>query len=376
LRRRRILLVGPLLPDEKAVDVGGIQVFVKNFLRSDIAEDHDIFCVNTSGNRPRRARGKLDLANVVLFLGQLSVFCLSLLLRWPDVVQIETSRRKGFFKHSVFVLISKVLRRRTVVSLHSGYFQQFYEEELGPLGRRYVRAILSWSDAVRVLSSGWAKFFVEKLGLPQTRIVPIPNFLDLEAFDAIPPRNRPNGTSLTVLFVGSVGTDKGAFDLLRAAELLMRTGIDFRLIIVGPEQEKGALARAKEIVEKAGLQERTQLAGARDHDETLGYYGCSDIFVLPSRFEGLPYCILEALAAGLPVVSTNVGAIPEVIAEGENGFLVTPGDVECLAERLRTLLTDRHLRASMGQANRLKAITDFSLAAGASRFRALYEKIA
>ena len=74
-------------------------------------------------------------------------------------------------------------------------------------------------------------------------------------------------------------------------------------------------------------------------------------------------------------MSTTVGAIPEVIEEGVNGFLVAPGDVEQLADRLRTLLTDEGQRATMGQANRLKVTNEFSLAAGADRFRALYERI-
>jgi glycosyltransferase involved in cell wall biosynthesis len=87
----------------------------------------------------------------------------------------------------------------------------------------------------------------------------------------------------------------------------------------------------------------------------------SDVFVLASRSEGMPLSVLEAMAAGLPVVASSVGGIPELVVSGETGLLVRPGDIDALAAALHTVLADRELRRAMGDAGRARAQHLFDL---------------
>ena len=112
----------------------------------------------------------------------------------------------------------------------------------------------------------------------------------------------------------------------------------------------GEVAEVRKIVENNGLQGSVEVNGRVNHSEVGLLYDTADALVLPSYAEGLPMSVLEAIGKGLPVVSTNVGGIQEAVIDGENGFIVAPGDVEQLSERLETLLKDAVLREKMGKA--------------------------
>jgi glycosyltransferase involved in cell wall biosynthesis len=100
-----------------------------------------------------------------------------------------------------------------------------------------------------------------------------------------------------------------------------------------------------------------------------------DIFVLPSLKEGFPYVILEAMAAGLPIVATCVGGVPEAVVEGKGGFLVEPGDAESLARKIAILVESGDLRRSMGEFNRARVREEFSIERMISQTRRVYDEV-
>jgi len=99
------------------------------------------------------------------------------------------------------------------------------------------------------------------------------------------------------------------------------------------------------------------------------------VFLLPSYFEGLPYTILEAMAHGLPVIATNVGAIPEVIEEGINGFLINPGDIDDLTKKIKTLITNKALIEEIGKNNRRKIADKYSMDKQVENYKNLYTSL-
>jgi len=114
---------------------------------------------------------------------------------------------------------------------------------------------------------------------------------------------------------------------------------------------RGDISKLSEICRKRGIEKNVKFLGTVSEEEKVKLYFSADIFILPSYAEGQPIAILEAMAAGLPVISTTVGSIPEVITKGEHGFLIEPGDYSSLAENIKLLLREDKLRNKIGQSN-------------------------
>lgn len=164
------------------------------------------------------------------------------------------------------------------------------------------------------------------------------------AFQPVEGISRGGGEVLRILYVGHITRAKGVLDLAMAAAGLPRDG-SWRLDMVGRDNvEPDTTAKIRHICHEAGIGERVTMYGRLADDELLALYLSSDIFVLPSHWEGYGIVLLEAMSHRLAVVSTTAGAIPEVVADGETGLLVAPGDVAALAKAIVRLIQDKRLR--------------------------------
>jgi len=148
-----------------------------------------------------------------------------------------------------------------------------------------------------------------------------------------------------LLFVGGVTRAKGIDVLLEALALLLRRGMSLRLRIVGeaPDGGRWLMREARTL----GIADRIEYHPPIAWDRLMRLYSQSHICVLPSRSEGIPKVLLEAMAQGLPVVATAVGGIPELVDDGENGLLVPVGNARMLANAVERLVTDVHLRETL-----------------------------
>ena len=163
------------------------------------------------------------------------------------------------------------------------------------------------------------------------------------------PTRRGSEEPPTVLFVGRLRTRKAVCVLLEALALLRARGRYAKLQVAGSgEQREELVARVGEL----GLGDQVEFLGAVPRSEIDRHYAAASVFCMPSTYEGLPLAILEAMAAGLPVVSTTISGIPEAVPDGSCGLLGPPEDAEALADHLERLLGDSDLRAEMGAAAR------------------------
>lgn len=177
--------------------------------------------------------------------------------------------------------------------------------------------------------------------------------------------HSPDGDAVRALFVGRLAEGKGLFDLLDAIEPLDQVGLD----IVGDGPLADDLA---ETVAERGLGDRVTLHGYRDDVPQL--MSDAAFLVLPSYREGTPRVITEARAAKLPVVATDIAGIPEMVTDGESGYLIPPGDVAALRDRIRTLAADPGLRTRMGEAARV-GLERFDRETAAEAYRSLYREL-
>ena len=184
------------------------------------------------------------------------------------------------------------------------------------------------------------------------------NGVDLAAITPQPQRQRAPHAALRLLCVARLVPKKGLTDLLHAAALLRERGLPFRCSIVGDGPERESLEKLRD---ERGLSDCVQFEGAFGHERVIECLSESDAVILPCRVtedgdrDVLPTVLLEAMAAGIPCVSTSVGGIPEIVEPGETGLLVPERDPDALAHALYTLAADPPLARRMGAAGRRRA---------------------
>lgn len=188
--------------------------------------------------------------------------------------------------------------------------------------------------------------------------------IDPEAYRRLPPPPAPPAGTPKVLCVASLRPYKGHAALLDACRLLAEGGTAFRCELVGEGPLRPELERR---IAELGLGEVVSLAGALTQDEVARRLGESAVFVLPSvvapdgQMEGIPVALMEAMAAGRPVVASALSGIPELVEDGVSGFLTPPGDAEAIAAALRRLLGDPSLGRTLGERGREKVEREFRL---------------
>jgi glycosyltransferase involved in cell wall biosynthesis len=240
------------------------------------------------------------------------------------------------------------------------------------------RRTIHRADRVCVLSKALSADLRERTGLPADRIAVIPNGIDTAAADralaaAGEAARAGLGLSHADLVVASIGRlhrQKGFDVLLEAFRPLALAHPRGRLIIAGEGPERAAL---EEKAAALGIAGRVLFTGAVSSPWNV--LAAADIFVLPSRYEGMPNALLEAMAAALPVVATGVGAVPEMIEDSRQGFVVPPQDPQAIAAALDRLSWSPDLRKEMGRRGRETAKGSFSPAAAMDRLVALYESL-
>ncbi|WP_190287812.1 glycosyltransferase family 4 protein [Massilia sp. NR 4-1] len=278
------------------------------------------------------------------------------------LAHVHTASRASFWRKSLFFLIAFLCRIPVLLHLHGAEFHVFYERDCGPLRRWLVRAIYNRVSHVVVLSASWRDWVSSISRNPRISVVYNPVVVPPAVADWS--QRLPGQT----LFFGRVGQRKGTYDLLAAAASLKAEFPGLRLDIGGDGEVEHASAEAAAL----GLQQQVHFLGWVRGDAKAAALARSSIYALPSYNEGLPMSVLEAMAAGLPILSTPVGGIPEAVSDGVEGFLVPAGDVAQLTARWRQLLADPALAQRMGAAARHKVQTTFSAQALLPQIESIY----
>ena len=179
---------------------------------------------------------------------------------------------------------------------------------------------------------------------------------------------RGDGTHL--VFVGRLAAVKGVPVLFEALQAARIHAPDLHLTLIGDGPERAEL---EGLAQSLGLSDAVQFAGYRSQDEVAETLRTADCLVLPSFAEGVPVVLMEAMAARLPVIATRVAGVPELVADGESGVLVAPGDEVALTRAIQTVMSDAALRTRMGAAGRAKVCAEFDITDEAARLATLFE---
>ena len=207
-----------------------------------------------------------------------------------------------------------------------------------------------------------------RLGRYAGKTTPLmPNFVNGRG---IPPVVRRKDGPVCVLFSGALTPAKGIRTIVAAAERLQ--DVHFTMVGDGPPDSRAALL---DRIRALGIESRVSVLGPVPQSRVLEMLAESDVFIFPSTTEGFPNSLAEAMAVGLPVVASPVGAIPEMIDVPDGGFLVPWDDVDGYVRSLRRLLDSPCLREQMGSHNRAKALRDYDYAVVVERLCSVYRDL-
>lgn len=260
-----------------------------------------------------------------------------------------------------------IFHKRVIFHIHSSCFDGFYLYQNNVLIRRFIQWLLRSTTINIVLCNDWMDKLKRCYNLSNVLAIRNPNPNEFLF------RNMTfNRDHIRFLFVGFYIEPKGIIDLITSSCHIFRLGFDnFSVMLCG----KGELNnQINTIIRQQKLEKIIVNRGwVSGHDKDLVYKN-SDVFVLPSYREGMPIVILEAFSYGLPVISTNIAGIPEMIRHKVNGLLVTPGDTQGLAEAMIVMIKDIQLRKRMSQEN-LNYVQHFSAQKVAQEWRMLYREL-
>lgn len=336
-----ILILGKLPPPYM-----GPSIATEIILNSSLKERFHLIHQDTKMNRKLSGLGKWRFSKifrqVIIAVG----------IKWkiirfrPQLVWIPISQTTGgFLKDSLYIMISRCMARKVLIHLRGSDFRNWLSRSPKWV-TRYVHFVLRRSKGVIVLGECLRYLFAGFF--PPERIFVVPNGADY----MMPARSRGEDGFVRMAYLGNLQPTKGIEDVIRAMVLLKtKTQKAFELKVVGAWRDEDTKTLCEGLVKQHKLP--VTFLSAKSGDDKLQFLADSDIFVFPPRApEGHPWVIVEALAAGLPIVATDQGAIRESVIHGENGFIVESEKPEELAVMLEKLIQDEDLRKSIGKKSR------------------------
>jgi glycosyltransferase involved in cell wall biosynthesis len=280
------------------------------------------------------------IRKVLVFAQALGLLCWQL-KQDVDIVHIHVSERGSAFRQAITTAIARSLGKPVILHTHSADFHLFYSH-LPQIVQTGLRWIFCKSTRFIVLSDSWKKFYIDNLGLTEKQTIVLPNPVKFPL--EIP--QRINHQKVNFLFLGRIGKRKGAFDLIEAFAAIPEEQKDRTQLIMAGDGEG---EKARKMVTNLNLDRYVKILDWVNERERDALLATANAFVLPSYNEGLPMALLEAMSWKLPVITTPVGGIPEVVIPHQNGLLVKAGDVRELSQAMQSLICDRESIERLGK---------------------------
>lgn len=348
----------------------GPSVATRIILNSKLKNEFELIHLDLSDRRELINLGIIDLQNIFLAFKQYLMLLWLIIFKWPAIVYIPiTQTTIGYLRDAGFIALAKLFRRKVVCHLRGGNFKNWYNST-NRIMRWFVRRIHFLVDAQIVLGETLKHLFEGIVA--SEKIFIVPNGRDFE----IEPRRKILG-KVTILYLANFIRAKGVLECLYATELICKFHYEVEFVFAGNWREKSV---RKEF--EAFLTQNSDLPvvlkGPVYGREKYELLRDSDIFVFPpNSSEGHPWVIVEAMAFGLPIITTDQGCIKESVIDKVNGFIVEKQNPRQIADKIMVLLENPKMRARMGEMSRklyLKKFTEDKLVSRMSQvFKEVYK---
>ncbi len=370
--RPRLLIVGPLPPP-----LGGVQLVIDMQRRSLLARQFDLEVVDTSKRQLRWAVENPTWKTPLYMIRDLSRLARALARAKPHVVLVHAAPSLSFMRDWMLMVVARASGAKVVCHYHGTLHTRFPSAETRA-GRLIGRLLMAAAHRVIVLGPTYQR----EMGKAWRRgdVAWSPNMADVDLYRGMPadtpaPWLRPGEKG--ILFVGRLSAPKGLFDLFDAIPRVVARHPQARFVLMGVAERDALEPVIRSEVARRGIADHVVFLGSLEGRDKAAAFVTSHMLVVPSWTEAFPLVIPEAMAAGLPIVSTVVGAIPDFVKDGEDGFLVPKRDPGRLADGICRVLDDPGLHRRMSERVRRRAPREFSIEAGCGRVaQVLHEAVA
>lgn len=347
----KICMVGP---DPKVM--GGIASVVTGYLNSSMVRDYDLKYISSHKDGSK-------LKKLMVAAGAYLRFIWICIFNRPDIIHIHSSFGASFYRKMIFIIIGKLFSIPVVNHIHGSEFDKFYTDATG-WEKRLIESIYFKCDIIVALSKEW-KDKLEKI-ISGTKIRIVENFT-IVPDNVAPQEKREN----IIIFLGYIGERKGSYDILSVVKKVIAEMQDVKFLLCG----NGEVEKLRKIVKENHMEKYIELTGWINNEHKKELLNRGKIYFHPSYNEGQPMSIIEGMAYGLPVISTNIGGIPSLITTGVNGYIFEPGSTSDFANAILRLLNDQNLCKRMYRNNIDKISNKYNLETNVRKISAIYNQI-
>lgn len=356
-----VILLGPSLNA-----VSGVSTHLNQLIHSSLAREFNLlhFQVGSEG-RKESAISKLIrfISSPILFWGQL-------IRKKPQIVHLNTSMEpKSYWRDVIYLFIARAMGKKVVYQVHGGALPQNFFR-----GNRFLtnllKLVLRSTDVVVLLAQ--KELFAYRNFIPDHHLEIIPNAIEMGADAYWKKEPTSQEVPLQLVYVGRLAESKGIFEIIQALRILCNKNRNIRLVVAGSGPEETKLHACIKDLE---LNNCIHFVGTVFGEEKKRVWEQADLFVFPTYHEGLPYTLLESMAARTPPVVNPVGAIPDVMQDGIHGVFVPSRNPEELAAAIERLDNDRELICRMGEASRHRIESYYSINRLAGDFSRIYQDL-
>lgn len=282
-----------------------------------------------------------------------------ILLPFYDIVHIHIATTQSAKRKQLFFYPAKWMKKKIIFHFHPSNEKFLFE----PYNQKLYKKLFSQADLILVLSEQWKKWIKEALGITEHVEV---------LYNPCPKVNRREDIRENIiLFAGTIIPRKGYADLIKAFAKIAKEHPDWKVIIAG----NGEIENAKNIASEYGILNQIIFPGWINGKKKEETFQKASIYCLASDGEGFPMGVLDAWAYGIPCVVTPVGGIPDIVKDGINGLIFPVGDIDALASRLETLITNKDLRKKIVEETDKYVNNDFNVSSINKKLGQIYSSL-
>jgi glycosyltransferase involved in cell wall biosynthesis len=363
--KKKVLFVGSFKKTSKDGSVGG-QMFASNtIVNSDLSDHIEWTLIDTTSDKNILSSNFVRLKKAIL---RVFKYTYNIVFFKYDYLLIFVSDGYSFWEKGLMGILGKALTNsKVIMAPRSGFI--INDLNYNPRLKSFITYVIKKVDLIICQSNSWKDLFQQISRENDAKFTIIENLIDFEKYNIIPIECKEKNEKITILFMAWVTRNKGIYELIESVTLLKKDNIDFKLIIAGDGIDYDIVL---EEVKNRQLSEYIDFQGWVLNQDKLDLLSKSDVFVLPTYFDGYPNSLMEAMAAGKACIATKVGSIPDMIVNNETGILIDKQNPLQLYESLKFLIQNEDIRKNMGIAAQNSINKVNSLPVGIAKYKKIF----